>query len=419
MLNVRPTAESSSPILGLPFDITSEIFVHCLLDDEPLPHPDHAPIVLTRICQEWRAIALNIPRIWSVVRGVSGHLDVKYIHLFEIWLARARSCRLSITVSCGRPDELLIPFLNRHMGRCHEISLDLPFAQYQLLSAPDSLPLLQRLTLGNDGSSPPSISAFEYAPRLRHVRMRGGLGPSDVALPWEQLTSFECDSFEIVQCLQVLKNGPNLAHCVLNATYPSELLPSVTPHPCLRHLTLGNWYGVNVLPYISLPGLTKLELLTDLLETESPFVTNFISRSQCELKDITFGISGHWVGLTDRLIELFATVPSLTHLRLTTPATRKHGSGAILPHLQLLSLSCFHLGDEDSLAAITDMLDARFLNGRLTSFILSVETISQDIYPSPAIRARWDELRGLGMVLDIRSLSPVLDLTLPQPESPS
>ncbi|KAJ7271208.1 hypothetical protein C8J57DRAFT_1321046 [Mycena rebaudengoi] len=436
MLNVRPTAESSSPILGLPFDITSEIFVHCLLDDEPLPHPNHAPIVLTRICQEWRATALNTPNIWSVVRGVSGHLDAKYIHLFDTWLARAQNCPLSITLDCNHPDELLIHFLNRHMGRCHEISLDFPFTQYQLLSAPDSLPLLQRLVVaswgelrGDDGPSSPSISAFEYAPRLHHVRMRVGLGPSDVALPWEQLTSFECDSFEIVQCLQVLKNGPNLAHCVLNATYPSELLPSVTPHPCLRHLTLGNWYGVNVLPYISLPGLTKLELLTDLLETESPFVTNFISRSQCELKDITFGISGHWVGLTDRLIELFATVPSLTHLRLTTPATRKHGviplcarlhdNSAILPHLQLLSLSCFHLGDEDSLAAITDMLDARFLNGRLTSFILSVETISQDIYPSPAIRARWDELRGLGMVLDIRSLSPVLDLTLPQPESPS
>ncbi|KAJ7271210.1 hypothetical protein C8J57DRAFT_1468329 [Mycena rebaudengoi] len=427
MLNVRPTAKSSSPILGLPFDITYEIFIHCLLANElPLPHPDHAPIVLTRVCQEWRAIALNSPRIWSVVRLVSGHLDAKYIHLFESWLARAQNCPLSLTVSCERPDELLIHFLNRHMGRCHEISLDLPFAQYQLLSAPDSLPLLQKLVVaswgelgGDDGPSLPSISAFEYAPRLRHVRMRGGLWPSDVALPWEQLSSFECDSFNVAQCLQVLKNGPNLGHCVLNADYPSWLEPSVTPHPCLRHLTLGSWYGVNVLPYISLPGLTKLELLIDLferIETEFPLVTNFMSRSQCELKDLTVCINGNRP-TTDRLIELLATVPSLLQLHLvlneayavTAVCDRLHGDSAILPQLQTFSLSCHHLNDQDPslmFAAITAMLDARFLDDpskRLTSFTLSIQNMGQEVYPSPAIRTRWDELRGLGMVLNITS----------------
>jgi hypothetical protein len=362
------------------------------------------------------------------------------LHLFEIWLARARSCPLSITFICGRPNELLIHFLNRHMGRCHEISLDLPFAQYQLLSAPDSLPLLQKLVVaswgelgGDDGPSLPSISAFEYAPRLRHVRMRGGLWPSDVALPWEQLSSFECDSFNVAQCLQVLKNGPNLGHCVLNADYPSWLEPSVTPHPCLRHLTLGNWYGVNVLPYISLPGLTKLELLNDVLETEFPLVTNFISRSQCELKDMTVCVDGNRP-TTDCLIELLATVPSLVHLRLvlneaytvTAVCDRLQGDSSILPQLQTFSLvSCRHLHDQDPslmFAVITAMLDARFLDDpskRLTSFTLSIQNMGQDIYPSPAIRARWDELRRLGMVLDIRSLSPVLDLTLPRPESPS
>ncbi|KAJ7271225.1 hypothetical protein C8J57DRAFT_1180287 [Mycena rebaudengoi] len=274
MLNVRPTAESSSPILGLPFDITSEIFVHCLLNDKPLPHPDHAPIVLTRICQEWRVFALNTPRIWSVVRGVSGHLDAKYIHLFESWVARAQNCPLSITFICGRPNELLIHFLNRHMGRCRDISLTLPSTQYQLLSAPDSLPLLQRLAVaglgelrGDDGPSPPSISAFECAPRLRHVQMTGVLWPSDVALPWEQLTSFISDSLEVAQCLEVLKKAPNLGHCVMSVT-------RLTPHPCLRHLALGSRYGVNILPYISLPGLTKLELHYGVLETEFPLVTD-------------------------------------------------------------------------------------------------------------------------------------------------
>ncbi|KAJ7271226.1 hypothetical protein C8J57DRAFT_1180290 [Mycena rebaudengoi] len=416
MLNV---VESPAPILGLPFDITSEIFTHCLLHDEPLPHPDHAPIVLTRICHEWRAIALNTPRIWS---GVSGHLDAKYIHLFETWLARAQNCPLSITLDCNHPDELLIHFLNRHIGRCHEISLDLPFAQYKLLSAPDSLPLLQRLTvaswepeeLGNDGSSPPSISAFEYAPKLRHVRMRGGLWPSDFALPWEQLTSFESDSFNVAQCLQVLKNGPNLAHCVLNAGYPSGLLPLVMSHPRLRHLTLDSGHTLTVLPYISLPGLTKLELLNNVIETEFPLVTDFISRSQCELKDMTVCLYGHR-RIMGRLTKLFATVFSLVHLRLTLNEAYAvpvcdllHGDSTILPQLQTFSLSFHYLNDPDPssmFAVITAMLDARFLDDpskRLTSFTLSIQnTMGQEVYPSPAIRTRWDELRGMGMVLNI------------------
>ncbi|KAJ7271202.1 hypothetical protein C8J57DRAFT_1321034, partial [Mycena rebaudengoi] len=244
----------------------------------------------------------------------------------------------------------------------------------------------------------------------------GVLWPSDVVLPWEQLTSFESDSLNVAQCLQVLKNGSNLAHCVLDAKYLSGLLLSVTPHPCLRHLTLGNWYGVNVLPYISLPRLAKLELLNNVLEPEFPLVTNFISQSQCELKDMTVCVDGNRP-TTDCLIELLATVPSLVHLRLmlneayavTAVCDRLQSDSAILPQLQTFSLSChhLHLNDQDPslmFTAITAMLDARFLDDpskRLTSFALSIQNMGQDIYPSPAIRARWDELRRLGMVLDI------------------
>ncbi|KAJ7271223.1 hypothetical protein C8J57DRAFT_1716366 [Mycena rebaudengoi] len=425
-----PTVESPFPILRLPFDITSEIFINCLPGYMPFPRPDEAPIVLTRICQEWRAIALNTPRIWNVVHALS------IVHH-----PRDPPPRLDRE----QPDELFIDFLNRHMGSCSDIELHIPLAQYQLLSAPDSLPLLQRLHFHsweprNDGPSPPSISVFEYAPRLHHVSMSGEFWPSTVALPYEQLTSFECYAVEIAQCLEVLQKGPNLGHCVLTADNRSPHTWSAPPHPCLRHLRT----SVDVLRHISLPGLTELELQHAILELEFPLVTDFISRSRCKLKDISFRIH-------DRIddhsrsaylaIELLATLPSLTHLQfeateaytVTTVCERLHGNSAILPHLQILSLSCYNGRPQDLqllFTPIADMLDARSLNDpseRLTSFTFSAGitsfafyegTIQESVYPSAVIQTRWNKLRGLGMSLDIRSLDPRLDLTLPRPEGP-
>ncbi|KAJ6627993.1 hypothetical protein B0H10DRAFT_1993151 [Mycena sp. CBHHK59/15] len=48
----------------LPLEITSEIFVHCVPHSVfPIPIPSHAPLLLTRVCSDWRSIALNTPNL--------------------------------------------------------------------------------------------------------------------------------------------------------------------------------------------------------------------------------------------------------------------------------------------------------------------------------------------------------------------
>ncbi|KAJ7208333.1 hypothetical protein GGX14DRAFT_319385, partial [Mycena pura] len=53
------------PILTLPPEITSRIFVHCLPHHGRVrPSPRSAPLVLTQVCGQWRAVALSTGELW-------------------------------------------------------------------------------------------------------------------------------------------------------------------------------------------------------------------------------------------------------------------------------------------------------------------------------------------------------------------
>ena len=57
-----------SPARRLPPDVLHEIFFHCLpIHHNPIMKSSESPLLLTRICSSWRAIALSSPRIWSKV----------------------------------------------------------------------------------------------------------------------------------------------------------------------------------------------------------------------------------------------------------------------------------------------------------------------------------------------------------------
>ncbi|KAG2018706.1 hypothetical protein CC2G_008108 [Coprinopsis cinerea AmutBmut pab1-1] len=55
-----------SPIRDLPVDIIHAIFQHCLPDTHnAVLSPARAPLLLTRICRQWRELAINYPPLWS------------------------------------------------------------------------------------------------------------------------------------------------------------------------------------------------------------------------------------------------------------------------------------------------------------------------------------------------------------------
>ncbi|KAJ6526327.1 hypothetical protein B0H19DRAFT_970621, partial [Mycena capillaripes] len=56
------------PVLALPPEITSRIFVECLPGHgRVIPSPNAAPLLLAQICRHWRDIALSTCQLWSSI----------------------------------------------------------------------------------------------------------------------------------------------------------------------------------------------------------------------------------------------------------------------------------------------------------------------------------------------------------------
>ncbi|KAG1806169.1 uncharacterized protein BJ212DRAFT_1201535, partial [Suillus subaureus] len=58
-----------SPLWRSPTEVLSQIFSHCLpqipkLDRLQLPSKLTAPMLLTRICRQWREVAVGTPNLW-------------------------------------------------------------------------------------------------------------------------------------------------------------------------------------------------------------------------------------------------------------------------------------------------------------------------------------------------------------------
>ncbi|KAJ7708533.1 hypothetical protein B0H16DRAFT_1261004, partial [Mycena metata] len=54
------------PVLTLPPEITSEIFLLCLPDERTtgVVDPREVPLLLAHVCRAWRQIAISLPALW-------------------------------------------------------------------------------------------------------------------------------------------------------------------------------------------------------------------------------------------------------------------------------------------------------------------------------------------------------------------
>ncbi|KAJ7879305.1 hypothetical protein B0H14DRAFT_2341527, partial [Mycena olivaceomarginata] len=85
------------PILTIPVELTSEIFLHCLPVDPAQPNARLAPLLLGRICRMWRNIAYANPMLWaSLELTVWGRNALKF--RVEDWLRRTGGAPLSLSL---------------------------------------------------------------------------------------------------------------------------------------------------------------------------------------------------------------------------------------------------------------------------------------------------------------------------------
>ncbi|KAJ7108419.1 hypothetical protein C8R43DRAFT_186446 [Mycena crocata] len=314
------------PVLTLPNEITSEIFIRFLPPYPTCPPMKRglSPFFLTHICHTWRNVALTTPTLWRairmVVRPVSPEKVDTQTDLVESWLSRSGSCLLSIQLDASpawAPEVQLryIQSLSAHCSRWQYVELAyLVPERFSFFSG--ATPLLRHLQLSMY-DRPPSPIRLGGVPLLRSAVL-GYNTSGSVTLPWQQLTSLTLDRVHPNESTRILQQAPNLLHCeiVLTAEDDSVQEGDVVL-PSLHSLQLNaleieepiNSATAYLRRFIA-PALQRLEVVDE--PDPIPPLASFISKSGCKLQEL------HISGLRDSVPQeklyrnAFPSIPKIS-----------------------------------------------------------------------------------------------------------
>ncbi|KAF7355769.1 putative transesterase [Mycena sanguinolenta] len=281
-------ATATFPILTLPAEITTEIFLCCLPLFHPLRIPDRVfsgystPLVLVSVCRLWRNIALTTPALWSKLDVVFHEISTSVASepglvesFMALWLSRA--CNYPLSLHFTWDDQRFAPnrvrdMIHRWSPRARSLSLDVVYERADICALgidSAAFPLLQSATVECwIDSRPTPVLLFGNAPCLHDLRV---LWEESIlakfAFPWLQLTKFEGTLTD----LELFKLTPNLTELTCTFTPHGDDFTVITHHN-LTSLTLtGN--TCDVIGHLTLPALKCLDVdKMDSNETLAPFL---------------------------------------------------------------------------------------------------------------------------------------------------
>ncbi|KAJ7633669.1 hypothetical protein DFH06DRAFT_1303404 [Mycena polygramma] len=343
------------PVLTLPPEILSGIFVECVPTQEPRarPSPVTPPLSLAQVCHYWRGIALSTCELWSCVNlflgglGGDGELEKfandKALALLETWFARAKGRLLSVKIRSRttRVPKAVLYLVAAASGRLHTLDLDLypeDFVFFGGNCGLSSFPSLRRLSV----SSPwvydplPIFGNTQSLSELRADKM------SSISHMYPLLTSLELGEISTEKLVDIVTHCPSLSHLKVVVTEPDDIPDAEISAPHLRSLSL-HGYGLD---FLTLPGLRRLEVWDDLCDLEE-----FLGRSSCVLEHLTL----HVAETAPDCLTYFQAMPALTFLSIEIDqdvaafAEVFDEDPAVLPHLTTLVVSASVIEDFDYL----------------------------------------------------------------------
>ncbi|KAJ7856544.1 hypothetical protein B0H13DRAFT_1727764, partial [Mycena leptocephala] len=255
------------PVLTLPNEIVSEIFVHFLPVYPKCPPPIGllSPYLLCHICRKWRHIASATPALWRAIslplrwpRNTEPRQTL-LLHILKLLLKSSGSCLLSIRLdSDGMNDSACTLFaraITDHCARWEHLDLSIPWPLNFLPREELPLPFLRSLRLGFDGENFTTTTTFLAAPLLQKVslvRYRDAHGP---IFPWSQLTVLSVDFIKPNKTIHLLNQLVNVVHCRLNIDLDTE--PILEP-ASWRDATLPYLETLIISAYRFIPGSRSL-----------------------------------------------------------------------------------------------------------------------------------------------------------------
>ncbi|KAJ7845406.1 hypothetical protein B0H14DRAFT_2511020 [Mycena olivaceomarginata] len=341
-----------SPLRRIPQDVLLAIFSCLPSEHNALIDPAEAPLLLGRICRHWRDVTYSTPMLWSSI-----HIPCLDLHApstmisglertVEAWLERSSACPLSVSVfdeinspSIGVEKHPLILQLLPISRRLGHLTLfgDAELLRPILRLGAESLPVLKRIWIQATGGQIFRDDAYHtnalQIPTLEDVTLLITSDADPLALPlkWSQLTRIrlECHSIwiewngpaagglNIGGAFEVLRRCPNLVHCEIRVTRPSEDGSTFDTSPItLLHLHTLVLSGPNFqfqswMPHLVVPKLCSLRLGE--VAAGGPGIASSATRDGSMFADIDtdrFTLSG--------LHELLQSFPTISHLRLSS-----------------------------------------------------------------------------------------------------
>ncbi|KAF7349480.1 F-box domain-containing protein [Mycena sanguinolenta] len=396
------------PVLTLPPEITAEIFKWCI-DTGLRLSPSVAPLLLTRICRDWRALAFSTPALWDTISEIDFGVHPRADAVIETWFSHAGTRPLSLGVIC--PDSVdsasarLESVIFQHASRLESLDVMTNSDVFCDFTAIQSFPILRDLELaclddydGDEGHI--RLFGIHGAPALRNLSLERVL-PSMMRMPWAQLTKMTLSLVSLGECLNALRWAISL-HEFHRQGPPeqgeeSTLDVSSVHHSSLISLDISTFdEDQDILLFLTLPRLQRLELggrfgiYRRYLDT---VVVPFLSRVSGTLCTFTVGMS------PTVPIQWFHSLTQLTTLELVRSmglpfktdvirALDRRTSPNFLPKLQSFVFSdcgSDQVDDEllDALGSRCDVTDAA--HAKLESFSLIWPTFDYN-QEAPTVR---------------------------------
>ncbi|KAJ7210921.1 hypothetical protein GGX14DRAFT_450451 [Mycena pura] len=254
------------PVLTLPPEITAEIFKWCIDTNKRLL-PSVAPLLLTRICRDWRDLAFSTPALWDTIIDFDLVVHRQAAAFIETWFSRGGTCPLSLGIV---DDESLFlgcleSVILQHTSRLQSLDVMAYSEVLCNLTAIPSFPILRNLELfclDDDYEDHIQPICINNAPTLRHLSLEY-VRPSMVILPWEQLTKMTLSLLPLWECLNALRWATSLQEfCRQGAREEGDQsISEVSPvhNSSLISLAISSDAHGDILPLLTLPCLQRFE----------------------------------------------------------------------------------------------------------------------------------------------------------------